>query len=93
MREKDEIARLEQIQMRKIEMEMTREEAIRALEDKQRENQINAMMMKEEMEILFEEEKEKKKQDFRKKKKVVTEVLDNRYNGVEERKKIEAANK
>ena len=41
--------------MRKIEMELTREEAIRARENKNRENELNAALMKEELGILVEE--------------------------------------
>jgi hypothetical protein len=74
--------------MRKIEMELTREEAIRACENRNRSNQMNALMMKEELNIMMDEEKANKKADLVKKKVVVTEILDTRFNGVEERKKI-----
>lgn len=48
MSNRDEIERMELVQMRKIEMELTREEAIEAMRAKARENQLVAARLKEE---------------------------------------------
>ena len=46
MDERDDILRLEHIQKKKIEMELSREKAIIAQQDKERDNKINAKNMK-----------------------------------------------
>lgn len=92
MREKDEIERLEHIQMTKIEMELTREAAIQAFERKNKQNQLQAAMMKEEFAMLVDEKEEDIAKEQEVKKALVIDTLDNRYNGVEERKKIQAKN-
>lgn len=55
MGEKDEIERLEHIQKKKIEMELAREEAIMARENKEKENHLLVNKMRHEMDVMMDE--------------------------------------
>jgi hypothetical protein len=63
MDEKEEIERLEHIQKKKIEMEMSRDAAIDAAKQQQRENHILALKLKKDLEEKFAEKDEKMKED------------------------------
>jgi len=71
MDQRDEVLRLDYIQRRKIEMELAREEAILAQENKIHENKINAKNMKVESNKRNEEREKNYQQDFQKKQVVV----------------------
>lgn len=88
MEQKDEVERLEHIQMKKIEMELAREAAMQAQEQKQRENQLVVAKMKAEMEIKFVEKEEKQKEDWQKKKETVETVLSQKENAAREMEKV-----
>jgi hypothetical protein len=56
MKEKDKVERIEHIAKTKIEMQLAREQGIKAQEDKKMENALNAEKMKE---IMIENEKKR----------------------------------
>lgn len=93
MRAKDEIDRIEKLQARKIEMELAREVAIEALQQKYIENKLLAAKIKEtsknqmeDMQIEFEKELEEKK-------KQATDIYESRINIQTELEKVKANKK
>lgn len=90
MDERDEILRLEHIQRKKIEMELSREEAILAQQRKEQENKINAKHMKIESNVRLEEREKNKEEDLSKKAKIVEQVQSQKEKAseaIEEKKK------
>lgn len=93
MKQKDEIQRLEQIQTRKIEMELAREEAVEALQQKVKENQLVAAKLKEESQLKSLQKIEDQKKELEEKKQLVNEVYESRANIVAEKEKVKSKNK
>lgn len=71
MGEKDEIERLEHIQKKKIEMELAREEAILARENKEKENHLLVNKMRHEMDVMMDEREIKLQEVIEAKKEVI----------------------
>ena len=67
MDERDEILRFDYIQRKKIEMELAREQAILAQEQKTRDNKHNAKKMKIESNVRLDEREKNLKEEFDKK--------------------------
>ena len=65
---------MEHIQKKKIEMELSREQAIQAQLDKERQNQVNATKMKIEAEKRLDERADMLEEEFQKRKGVVEQV-------------------
>lgn len=74
MDQKEEILRLEHIQRKKIEMELSRDEAILAQQRKEQENKENATKMKIESHKRLDEREKNLKEDFEKKVVTVEQV-------------------
>ena len=93
MNEKDEVQRLEQIQKKKIEMELAREEAINAQKSKVKENQLLVQQIKTLAEIRLEELEEERKEILGKKKEVVEAVQSQKENAAKEMEKVKEEKK
>lgn len=93
MNQRDELQRMEQIQMRKIEMELTREEAMEAMRLKARENQLLAAKLKEESREQLEGKEIKMQSELEERKKVVNTIVENRANIAVEKEKVVEKNK
>lgn len=93
MEEKEDIERLEHIQKKKIEMELAREAAMEAQEQRQRENHLLVAKLKAEMDIKFDEKDAKQKEDFLKKKEVVETVLSQKDNALREMERVKEENR
>ena len=74
MDERDEILQLDYIQRKKIEMELAREQAILAQEQKTRDNKQNAKKMKIESNDRLDEREKNAHEEFAKKVEVVGQV-------------------
>ena len=74
MDQKEEILRLEHIQRMKIEMELSREQAILAQQQKEHENKVNAKQMKIESNTRLDEREKNLKEEFHKREKIVEQV-------------------
>lgn len=74
MDQKEEILRLEHIQRKKIEMELSREQAILAQQQKEHENKLNAKEMKIESHNRLDEREKNLKEEFEKREKIVEQV-------------------
>jgi hypothetical protein len=74
MDQRDEIIRLDYIQRKKIEMELAREQAILAQEQKEHENKVNAKNMKIESHKRIEEREKNLKEEFDKRVVIVEQV-------------------
>ena len=74
MDQKDDILRLEHIQRLKIEMELSREEAILAQQRKEQENKLNAQIMKKESHER-QDQREKDAEEDKKKKAVIVDQV------------------
>jgi len=88
MEEKEEVERLEHIQMKKIEMELAREAAMDAQRQKEKENQLTVLRIKEEMGIKFQEKDEKHREDLLRKKDIVDTVLSQKDNALREQERV-----
>ena len=71
MDQRDEIIRLDYIQRKKIEMELAREQAILAQEQKAHENKVNAKNMKIESHTRLDEREKNLKEEYDKRVKIV----------------------
>lgn len=74
MDERDDILRIEHIQKKKIEMELSRDQAILAQQEKAHENKINAKNMKVESHKRMDERQKNAKEEFDKREKIVEQV-------------------
>lgn len=74
MEQKDDIERLEHIQKKKIEMELAREEAIKAQQQKAQENHALVVRMKIESEKREEERERNMNEDYERRKALIEEV-------------------
>lgn len=74
MDQRDEILRLEHIQRKKIEMELSREEAILAQQRKEQENKANATKMKIQSHNRLDEREKNLQEEFKKRQKTVEQV-------------------
>ena len=93
MSKRDEIQRMEQIQMRKIEMELTREEAMEAMRMKARENHLVAAKLKEESKEQLEDKGKQLQVELEERKKAVTTIVESRANITAEKEKVVERNK
>lgn len=92
MKEKDKIERLEEMQKRKLEMQMAREEAIEACQQKLKSNQVMVEKVKIESEIAAKEREEKKVEELERKHGLRNEVLETKENAAIEKQKVLAKN-
>ena len=84
MNEKDDIERLEHIQKKKIEMELAREEAILARENKEKENHLLVNKMRHEMDVMMDEREIKLQEVMNAKKEVIAQVHSNKEAAAEQ---------
>lgn len=90
MDEREEILRLEHIQRKKIEMELSREEAILAQKHKELENKANATRMKIESHNRLDERQKNLEEEFKKRQQTVEQVhsqKDKAAEAIEEKKR------
>ena len=88
MRAKDEQARLEQLQVRKIEMELAREEAMEAFALKQKEKKVIAAKLKIESEDKAQELEYENFKKLEEKKRNAIDIYENRANIAVEQEKV-----
>lgn len=88
MRARDEIVNMEQFQLRKLEMEMAREEAIKAQKAKLQENFVTAFKVKEESREQAVKRDHAEAQMLEGKRKVAEQIYDERANIAVERDKV-----
>lgn len=93
MDQRDEIVRLDYIQRKKIEMELSREEAILAQQQKTHENRVAARNMKVEAHKRNDEREKNLKEDFDKKIVVVEQVHSQKDKAAEAVSKMKAENR
>jgi hypothetical protein len=84
MDQKDQVERIEHIQKKKIEMELSREQAILAQKNQEKENKKLVLRMKIESEKRLNERAENKQQLFEDKKAVVAQVHTQKDNAAHE---------
>mmetsp|Transcript_9347 Transcript_9347/g.13912 ORF Transcript_9347/g.13912 Transcript_9347/m.13912 type:complete len:470 (+) Transcript_9347:1264-2673(+) len=88
MRAKDELERMEQLQMRKIEMELAREEAIEAMQQKHQENQLLAAKLREEAKDKAFEKELNYQKELEEKKSKASDLYEARANMQVEKEKV-----
>eukprot|EP00359_Climacostomum_virens_P000206 CAMPEP_0204897380 /NCGR_PEP_ID=MMETSP1397-20131031/701_1 /ASSEMBLY_ACC=CAM_ASM_000891 /TAXON_ID=49980 /ORGANISM="Climacostomum Climacostomum virens, Strain Stock W-24" /LENGTH=449 /DNA_ID=CAMNT_0052065117 /DNA_START=75 /DNA_END=1424 /DNA_ORIENTATION=- len=88
MKARDEIENMEQFQLRKLEMELAREEAIKAQKAKLQENFVTALKLKEESREQAEKRDKAEAQLLEDKRKVAEQIYDERANIAVERDKV-----
>ena len=93
MDQRDEIIRLDYIQRKKIEMELAREQAILAQEQKAHENRVNAKNMKIESHNRLDEREKNLKEEYDKKVKIVEQVHTQDDKAHEAMEKMKAENR
>lgn len=93
MDQRDEIIRLDYIQRKKIEMELSREEAILAKQKKEHDNRVNARNMKVEAHEREDKRESESKELFDKKLKVVDQVHSQKDKASEAMAKMRAENR
>lgn len=93
MDQRDEIIRLDYIQRKKIEMELSRDEAILAKQKKEHDNRVNARNMKVEAHEREDKRESESKELFDKKLKVVDQVHSQKDKASEAMAKMRAENR
>lgn len=93
MRAKDDLDKIEKLQARKIEMELAREEAIEALQQKYTENKLLAAKIKEENKNQMEEKQFEMDKELEEKKKQAIDIYESRANIQTELEKVKTAKK
>lgn len=88
MKEKDEIEKMQLMQKRKLEMQMSRDEAVAACKNKLKENQVLVEKVKIESENAMKEREEKKEEDFQHKIQLRNVVLEAKDNVAKEKEKV-----
>ena len=90
MRAKDDLEKIEKLQSRKIEMELAREEAIEALQQKYLENKLLAAKIKENSKNQIEDKQIAMVKDLEEKKKQAIDIYEGRANIQTELEKVKA---
>ena len=93
MRAKDELDKIEKLQARKIEMELAREEAIEALQQKYMENKLLAAKIKESNKNEMEDKQVELERELEEKKKQAIDIYESRANIQTELEKVKANKK
>ena len=93
MRAKDELEKIEKLQQRKIEMELAREEAIEALQQKYTENKLLAAKIKETTKNQIEDKQVELEKELEEKKKQAINIYESRGNIQTELEKVKANKK
>lgn len=88
MKERDAIQQVEQMQKRKLEMQMAREEAIASCKKKLKENQMLVQKMKVESEIGAKERQAKIQEEMNRKQELRDVILESKDNAAVEKEKI-----
>eukprot|EP00826_Nyctotherus_ovalis_P052761 TRINITY_DN6756_c0_g1_i14.p1 TRINITY_DN6756_c0_g1~~TRINITY_DN6756_c0_g1_i14.p1 ORF type:complete len:555 (+),score=156.75 TRINITY_DN6756_c0_g1_i14:399-2063(+) len=88
MKERDAIQQVEQMQKRKLEMQMAREEAIASCKKKLKENQMLVQKMKVESEIGAKERQAKIQEEMNRKQELRDVILEGKDNAAVEKEKI-----
>ena len=88
MKEKDKIVEMEEMQKRKLERQMAREEAIASCKQKLKENQMLVEKMKVESDLGTKEREKKKQEELERKQVLRTLVLENKENAGIEKEKV-----
>lgn len=93
MRAKDDLEKIEKLQSRKIEMELAREEAIQALQQKYFENKVLAAKIKEASKYQIEDMQMEMEKELEEKKKQAIDIYESRGNIQTELEKVKANKK
>ena len=88
MKEKDRIEKMQEMQKRKLEMQMSRDEAIASCQQKLKENQILVEKVKIESDIAMKEREEKKEEELVRKQGLRNEVLETKENAAIEKQRV-----
>ena len=88
MKEKDKIERQEEMQKRKLEMQMAREEAIESCKQKLKENQVLVEKVKVESDIAAKEREVKKQEELERKQGLRSDVIEAKENVTIEKQRV-----
>ncbi|MDR3582278.1 MAG: hypothetical protein P4L67_03315 [Candidatus Pacebacteria bacterium] len=93
MKEKDKIERMQDMQKRKLEMQMAREGAVESCQQKLKENQVLVEKVKMQSDVAMKEREEKKVEELQRKQNLRSDVLETKDNAAKEKQKVLDKNK